>query len=150
LTHTDLVVASLDSGSDKEFDLLGIASAVEKLSQTLLEVWNRIQSVKAVKAKVNYAAACDGIEVLVKLHAAESSNAIPKEQAETIRRTIVGSITTLFENGVYTEAMEGQVIPAPSALPIERRKLLTHQTSGPDEGPAGPPDDVLSDEDLPQ
>jgi hypothetical protein len=127
LKHSDLVVASLDSGSDKEFDLLGIASAVKKLSETLLEVWNRIQSAKAVKAKVNYGAACEGIAVLVKLHAAEKNNAIPKEQAESIRRTITSSIAELFENGVYTDAMEGQIVPPPSALPIDRRKLLTHE-----------------------
>ncbi|WP_027569953.1 hypothetical protein [Bradyrhizobium sp. URHA0013] len=140
--HSDLVVASLDSGSDKEFDLLGVAAAVRKLSETLLEVWSRIQSARATKAKVNYGAACEGIAVLVKLNAAEKSNAIPKDQAESIRRTIISSITHLFENGVYTEAMEAQVNPLPSALPVDRRKLLTHQPSesapleAPDEGSA--------------
>jgi hypothetical protein len=142
--HTELIVASLDSGSDKEFDLLGIASSVKKLSETLLEVWNRIQAAKATKAKVNYASACEGIAVLVKLNAAEKSNAIPREQAESIRRTIVGSINELFENGVYTAEMENQNIPVPSALPIDRRKLLTHQDKHSMREETSPDDDIVS------
>ena len=129
LPPNELVVGALDSGSDKEFDLLGIAKAVKILSETLLEGWNRCRSAKATDASVSYKTALEGISVLEKLRIAEQSNSISAESAESLRRTIVKSIDDLFSNGVYTEVMEGQPNIVPSALPVERRKLLTHHVS---------------------
>jgi hypothetical protein len=130
LRATELVVGALDSGSDKEFDLLGIAKAVKILSETLLECWNRYRSARAIDTSVSYKTAFEGITLLEKLQVAQQNNSVSAETAESLRRTIVKSIGDLFSNGVYTDAMEGQAIVVPSALPVERRKLLTHTASG--------------------
>ncbi len=129
LPHSELVVGALDSGSDKEFDILGIAKAVKILSDMLLEAWNRYRTAKAADTSVSYKTALEGISLLEKLHAAESKQSISREAAESLRRTIVKSIDSLFSNGVYTDAMEDQPNIVPSVLPVERRRLLTHNVS---------------------
>jgi hypothetical protein len=127
LPPSELVVGSMDSGSDKEFDLLGIAKAIKILSDTLLECWNRYRSAKAWDTSVSYKTALEGISVLEKLQHAQKNNSVSAETAESLRRTIVKSIDDLFSNGVYTDGMEAQPNIIPSALPVERRKLLTHR-----------------------
>jgi hypothetical protein len=129
LPQADLVVGAMDSGSDKELDIFGIAKAVKILSDTLLECWNRYRTAKALDTSVTYKTAVEGIGLLEKLRAAEGKQSISPEAAESLRRTIVKSIDDLFSNGVYTDAMEGQPNLVPSSLPVERRRLLTHSAS---------------------
>jgi hypothetical protein len=117
---------------------LGIAKAVKILSETLLECWNRYRSAKATDTSVSFKTALEGISVLEKLQLAQQNSSVSAETAESLRRTIVKSTGDLFSNGVYTEAMEGQPNIVPSALPVERRKLLTHHS------PDGKKDDTLA------
>jgi hypothetical protein len=141
LPPSELVVGALDSGSDKEFDLFGFAKAVKILSDTLLECWNRYRSAKAIDTGVSYKTAIEGIAVLEKLQLAHQNNSVSAETAESLRRTIVKSINDLFSNGVYTDVMEEQTNVVPSALPIERRKLLTHRASNEKRDDSARPDD---------
>jgi hypothetical protein len=147
LPPSELVVGALDSGSDKEFDLLGIAKAVKILSETLLEGWNRYRSAKATDTSVSYKTALEGITVLEKLQLAQQNNSLSAETAESLRRTIVKSIDDLFSNGVYTDAMEGQTNIVPSALPVERRKLLTHVSDSKKDDLARPDHDDINKSD---
>jgi hypothetical protein len=53
-------------------------------------------------------------------------------EGENLRRGALRNIDRLFSNGVDTKEMERQTPIAPSQLPIERRKLLTHLQRAPE------------------
>ncbi|MFT0879758.1 hypothetical protein VRZ08_24560 [Rhodopseudomonas sp. G2_2311] len=134
-SEESLIVGSLDSGSDKEFDVIGLAKGIKVVSETLLECWQRISNAKALKTSMNIKVACDSIDALQKLKAAQDNDSLSAEEAETLRRTILSSVETLFENGVYTEAMETQVAIIPSSLPVERKKLIVFREKSPTPDP---------------
>lgn len=123
---SDLVVASLDSGSDKSIDLIGVATTVEKLSSFLLEVWDRIRFGRATKVRVSIKAVSDGLSLLNELKAAQDKGAISPEEAEKLKRVLLKSVDDLFLKGVYTRDMEQSVPVQPSALEFQRTRLLTH------------------------
>lgn len=132
IEHSELVVGSLDSGSDKSLDVIGIAKAVEKLSALFLECWDRIRYRHGTLLHANSRAALEGLSVISEIQALQAKKAISDEEAEALTRGIVRNMQTLFKSGVYTSKMEEQRPISPSEIPVERKKLITY--SPPEKG----------------
>jgi hypothetical protein len=131
LGHAELVVGALDSGSDKSLDVIGVATAVSKLKELLLESWDRLRFAHASKVSVSIKTAGDGLSLLTQLSAAVKAGTISAAEGEKLRRTVLKSIDELFNSGVYTTDMEIAIPVKPSELPAERRKLIEHRRGHP-------------------
>lgn len=129
LGHADLVVGALDSGSDKSIDIIGVAAAIAKLSDLLLQSWDRIRFGQSTKMSASIKTASDGLTLLTQIASAVTAGTLSATEGEKLRRTVVKSVDELFSNGVYTEEMEGNVPIPPSQLPVERRKLIAHRVT---------------------
>ncbi len=145
LESSELVVGQMDSGSDKSFDVIGIEKGIAQLSNLLLQCWDRVRHGPQHKLSASLKVASDGVTLLEQISAATEKNALTKEEAEKLRRTVIKGVEDLFAKGVYTPQMETQVQPRPSQLPVERRKLLAHHPTSTDQKPAHT--HIASDED---
>ncbi len=131
LDATELVVGALDAGSDKSFDVIGVAGAITKLSDLLLQAWDKVRFARALKTTSNFKAALEGLTFLEHLKHTAENGGVSAEEAEKLRRTAVNCISNLFSAGVYTFQMETQPVVKPSQLPVERRKQITHYVEQP-------------------
>lgn len=118
------------SGSDKSIDFIGLAAAIDKLSNAILQSWDRVRFAKSAKTSASIKTASEGILLISQIATATEHGAMTPEEAEKMRRTVIKSIDDLFANGVYTKAMETVPPFQPDQLIVERRKLITHYGSG--------------------
>ena len=126
LEHTELVIGSLDSGSDKSLDLIGIAEAINKLSSFLLEAWDRVRFSKTMKLSASVKTATESLGLVTQIAGCVEKSILSAEEGEKLKRIIIKGVEELFASGVYTGAMDSVELPKPSMLPVERRKLITH------------------------
>jgi hypothetical protein len=122
LGQAELVVGSLDSGSDKSIDIIGVASAIAKLSDLLLQSWDRVRFGRSAKLSTSIKTASDGITLLAQISAAVTAGTISAAEGEKLRRTVVKNIDELFSNGVYTKEMEADVPILPKPTPSRETK----------------------------
>jgi hypothetical protein len=108
--------------SEKSFDVIGVASAISKLSSFLLECWNRVRFHSAEKVEKNIKTVSEGLEVIEKIRQNLEKRSIDDAEAEKLKRDVLKSVHDLFSNGVYTPEMQLIVVPKPSQLPIEHKK----------------------------
>jgi hypothetical protein len=123
---SDLVIVALDSGSEKSLDVVGIAEAVDKLSNFLLEAWDRIRFAHSSKVRANIKAASDGLSLLNELKASQEKGSLSPEEAEKLKRLLLKSVDGLFIKGVYTKEMQENVPTRPNQIDFQRTKLITH------------------------
>ena len=123
---SDLIVVALDSGSEKSIDVVGLASAVEKLSTFLLEAWDRIRFARASKLRASIKTASDGLIVLTDLKAAQDKGVLTPEEAEKLKRTVLKNVDELCQKGVYTKEMQESIPTQPNQIEFQRTKLITH------------------------
>ena len=64
LEHDELRIGSIDSGSDKSFDFVGIAEAISKLSSFILECWDRVRFGSIQKTTLSLKTASDGLSLI--------------------------------------------------------------------------------------
>jgi hypothetical protein len=134
----ELIVGSLDSGSEKSFEVFGIARSIQKFGEILLEAWDRVRFRSAQTVQINLKAALDGLSVLSEIATLEKKNVMQPEEAEALKRGIIRNIEHLFHNGVFTKEMETQKSVRPSELTVERKKLITFSPEK-DKGPQKKP-----------
>jgi hypothetical protein len=123
---SDLIVVAMDSGSDKSIDVVGVASAVEKLSNFLLEVWDRVRFARANKLRASIKTVSEGLSVLNELKAAQEKKSITPEEAEKLKRNLLKSVDDLLNKGVYTSEMQESLPVKPTEIAFHRTKLITH------------------------
>jgi len=128
--QSDLVVGSLDSGSDKSIDFIGVADAIHKISGLILACWDRVRDGRSLKLAANSRAALEGLEVLEKIDALAAKGTLSAEQAEKSKRGLLRDIDALFQSGVYTSDMAAPQERGLDALPLPRPPLLVHYPAG--------------------
>ncbi len=94
-----LLVATCDSGSDKAFDFLGVASAIQALKETIFSLWDRVAFFRERKVFVSIQLIAEALPVLSEISALAERNAIGPEQAELLRRKVIEGATQLVEAG---------------------------------------------------
>lgn len=116
----------MNSGSDKSFDLVGLAKAVAALKDLLLDGWDRVRFARAQKADASFKSALEGLSLIKEIHACAEKGALSADEAEKLKRSTIRSVDELLSNGVYTKEMEEPIALTTQKLPLERRKLITH------------------------
>lgn len=144
---SDLIILALDSGSDKSIDVAGIAGAVEKFSNFLLEVWDRVRFARANKVRASIKTASDGLTLLNELRAAQEKGALSAEEAEKLKRVLLKSVDDLFAKGVYTREMQDNVPLRPNEVEYHRVKQITHYSDAKVKQDVTKADDDPSDDD---
>jgi hypothetical protein len=124
ITPSPLVIGAIDSGSDKSFDVLGIAKALDRITHLMLECWDRVRFSKATKAEKSFKTFAEGLSVLNEIRDAVSKKAMSEAEGEKLKRNVLRNIDGLLSNGVYIPEMEVLDPIRPTALPIERKKLI--------------------------
>lgn len=127
IDRTELFIGSIDSGSDKSIDIIGIAEAVNKSSAFIMECWDRFRFRKEQKLDKSFKTMTEGLSVIDKIQSSVDSNSISVEEAEKLKRSVIKSMDTLIGNGVYTPEAESRAIPLPSQIPVERRLMIEYQ-----------------------
>jgi hypothetical protein len=80
------------TGSEKSFDVIGVASAISKLSSFLLECWDRVRFHSAEKAEKNLKTVSEGLEVIEKIRRNLEKRSIDETEAEKLKRDVLKSV----------------------------------------------------------
>ena len=94
----ELTLLKIESGSSLRIDCTGIADIVKEVKRFLIDLWNRIDHRESERLRERLKAAADGVEVVSQIHKLEKNNEISPEQAEQLKRRILGATETLFES----------------------------------------------------
>ncbi len=121
-----LIVKSIDSGSEKSLDLVGVATAIAKLKDLLLESWDRIRFAKSQKINASLVTMSNGLSVLTDIEKAISSKSVSKEQGEKLKKDILKSVDSLFSNGAYISEMITVPMKVQQLLPSRQPAMLTY------------------------
>jgi hypothetical protein len=143
--RTPLRVLACDSGSDKAFDLLGIAKAIACLKEILFGIWDRLVSHRESKGVARIELVAKALPVLEQI--SSLADKIGPEQAELLRRTVIEGACDFVNTGTIIPEFEERGIidsrillaPEPKLL-AERSSLLSGETSSEHLGKR--PDDV--------
>jgi hypothetical protein len=119
-----LLVAACDSGSDKAFDFLGVAKAIEALKETILSLWDRVVFFRERKLLVNVRLVAEALPVLAEISALAERKAIDPEQAEILRRQVIDGATQLVEAGAIMPELAAPTHRDFRALAVPEPKLL--------------------------
>jgi ABC-type cobalamin transport system ATPase subunit len=117
-----LIIGSMDSGSEKSFDVIAVASAISKLSSFLLECWNRIRFHSAEKAEKNIKTVSEGLDVIAKIEQNLEKRSIGEAEAARLKKVVLKYVNNLFNNGVYTPEMELIVVVKPKPVACRSAK----------------------------
>lgn len=154
LSSNDLILLSLDSGSDKSFDLLGAAKVMEQLRLLILDIWDRrvFHRQKSISQSLDLIA--NSLPILEKIDALKKSQAIGPEEAELMKRKTLASVTQFLESGVIISEIDAESAHSPRLLMQPEVKLLaaplhleTEISSDPD---TGSKNSELTDEQIDQ
>lgn len=124
LSGNDLILLSLDSGSDKSFDLLGLAKVMEQLRLLILDIWDRrvFHRQKTISQSLDLIA--NSLPILEKIDSLKKSQAIGPEEAELLKRKTLISVTQFLESGVIISEIDAELHHSPRLLMQPEIKLL--------------------------
>jgi hypothetical protein len=120
-----LLVLGIDSGSDKLFDLLGLADAINQAKEIILGLYDRVTFKGQLTAVKNISAIAESLPVFSRIASMEVDGSISPQQAELLRRKINGSLETFLECGAMIPEMERPVTPDPRLIMRPQQKLLS-------------------------
>ena len=111
--EADLIVLACDSGSDKSFDLLGIAKLVEELRKTILAIWDRCVFHRHTARQQSLQLLAQSLPIIERLDEMKNSGALGAEEAEILKRKAIEATGQFVSAGVITEDMarEGNHYP---------------------------------------
>lgn len=125
-----LLVATCDSGSDKAFDFLGVATAIQALKETIFSLWDRVAFFRERKVLISIQLVAEALPVLSEISALAERNAIGPEQAEILRRKVIEGATQLVEAGAIPPELPALGHRNIRVLASPEPKLLSTSLSG--------------------
>jgi hypothetical protein len=96
-------VIRFDSGSEKQYDLLGVKAVIEAIGELLDKLWKNTAFYNLDKKSRELDNLLKTIEVFNAIGEAESNGNMPKEQAEIIRRGITKGILKTIKSKTVIE-----------------------------------------------
>ncbi len=126
-----LVVLGCDSGSDKSFDLLGIAQVMHELRDTIIAIWDRRVFYRHQQMSASIELISQSLPVLAEVEELRRTGAILPEQAEIIRRKLVEGATMFLESGSIIPDMETEGALNPRVV-MRAEQMLLSGPSAPD------------------
>lgn len=122
-----LQVLACDSGSDKAFDLLGVAKAIECVKEILFSLWDRLVSHRDTRKRAQIELVAQALPVLEKIAKLEPK--LGPEKAELLRRAVMESACDFVRSGVVIpEFREREIIDSKRLMAAEP-KLLASRSS---------------------
>jgi len=125
IEDSELIVLGCDSGSDKAFDFLGLAEVIGSLKDLILELWDRIIFYKEKKLSAKMELIANSLPIHERISVLQSSNLVPPETAEILRRNLNMGISSFLECGAIIPEMDHRSVFSPRQLMSPDRKLLT-------------------------
>ena len=126
----DIRLLSLDSGSNKSFDFLGVAEAMNSLNDLLTSFWDRVLFLDAHKASARAKAIDDTLPVLREIAEMRDNENLSEREAEKLRQTAMNGIEMIGDSGAVTEMIRSNDDRDTKSISSDRRKLLEDSTSG--------------------
>ena len=120
-----LSVVACDSGSDKSFDLLGVAKLIATLKGLLLSVWDRVVFFRELQVAQRLELVASSLPILEKVSKLEQEQSIGPEQAEIIRRKVIQGVSQFLSCGGLIPEMGARSQVEPRQLMAPEAKLLT-------------------------
>jgi hypothetical protein len=119
-----LSVVGCDSGSDKSFDFLGLASVIDGVKEILIAAWDRIVFYRERKIEARLELINKSLPIIEQISAMEDQRAIGPEQAEILRRRVTEGVTLFVEAGVVIPEISQRSSYNPRHLLAPEPKLL--------------------------
>lgn len=120
----ELSVIACDSGSDKSFDFLGAAKVIECVKEIFFSLWDRIVFFRERKLSQRIELVAGALPVIEKIGNLEQENKLGREQAEILRRKILGGVGKFIEAGAIIPEIEDRTYFNPRSLMAPEPKLL--------------------------
>lgn len=139
-----LTVLTCDSGSDKSFDLLGIAKVIQQVKEVIIALWDKVVFFKEKKFAAEVDAITHGLGVIAKVNEMESTGKLDPAQAELIRRGLANGCQKFLSAGAIIPEIRDHSHHNPRVLMAPEQKLLMPAAADhpkPDE-PTKPPGSV--------
>jgi hypothetical protein len=124
MSANDLSVIACDSGSDKSFDFLGAAKVIECVKEIILSLWDRIVFFREKQLSQRIDLIAEALPVIDQIGNLERENKLGREQAEILRRKILGGVSKFIESGAMIPEIEGRTHFNPRSLMAPEPKLL--------------------------
>jgi hypothetical protein len=120
-----LLVIACDSGSDKSFIFAGVKDAVKCVKDVINQYWKRAIFYEELQVAQRIEVVKEVLPVLEGIAELERSNSVTREEAESLKRSVLHSVQGLMEAGVITPEMEGKARYNPRQLLAPSPKLLS-------------------------
>ncbi|WP_230781586.1 hypothetical protein [Sphingomonas sp. Leaf37] len=120
-----IAVVSMDSGSEKAFEFLGVDAIIKEVRETLLVIYNTITFHQQNKAARNLALVAEALPILERLRSMEADAPQDAERLGRLRHNILGSVEKFVDSGAYIPEMNQSESLAPQLLMKPEQKLLT-------------------------
>jgi hypothetical protein len=127
-----LIVAACDSGSDKSFDLVGLAKATTAVKEIILGLWDRVVFYKAKKFELQAQVVGQSLPVMEKLATMKENGHLSPEEAEIIRRGLLQGMTNVLDAGVVIPEVEANTAVSVRVLMAPQPKYLVAASDGPE------------------
>lgn len=128
-----LSIIGCDSGSDKEFDFLGIASVMKDVKDVILSLWDRIVFFQEKKVETRIDLILKSLPILERIDELGQEKKIAPEQAELLRRNVLLGCTKFMDSGAIIPEIQSHTTHNPRLLMRPQPKLLAAGTDGDDE-----------------
>ena len=122
--ESDLILLALDSGSDKSFDLLGLAKVMEEVRKLIIAIWDRRVFYRHAQVSQCIALIAESLPVLERIEELKQKKVIGPEQAELLKRKAIHGATQFLESGVVIDAMNAESTQSARLLLRPEQRLL--------------------------
>lgn len=128
LDANDLTVVGCDSGSDKSFDILGLAKLIEHVRGLITDIWDRKLLSRQTQMAANISLFAQALPVVQQIEAMGVDGTLGREQCETLKRKMLDGVTKFIDAGVITDDMVAQGANTPRLLMQPQPRLLAAPT----------------------
>ncbi len=127
-TEQQLILLACDSGSDKSFDLLGIAKLVEAVKEIILSLWDRVVFYREKKLDAKLGLIAQTLPIIEKISQMEKAGHLEREQAGVLRKNIGLGAEKFLNAGAIIPEVEKHSSFNPRQLMAPEPKLLAVQS----------------------
>lgn len=132
LSPQELSVVACDSGSDKSFDLLGVAKAIDSVKDIIVSIWDRVVFFKERKMETQIELIGKSLPIIDYIGQLEQQNKLGPEEAEILRRKVTEGASKFVRCGaIIPEIEERAASYNPRILMAPEPKLLSAPTDIP-------------------
>lgn len=121
----DLSVLSIDSGSDKSFDFIGIAKAVDAVKELIINLWDKVVFYREKKLHERMELISKSIPLVTTINDLEKDKKLIPEQAELFRRDVLNGINDFLSAGAVLPEFSQHNSYNPRQLMSPEPKLLS-------------------------